>query len=123
MVVLIDGVDLRVGADFREFFLLFFLLLFLLAGIGALETSIVNFVDLRHGFHHALGAGGSARRGVTFGMDTPGRRKSYQAEPDGARVLWCYGQSQNPHPVASRDKDGAPSGIFRLTVLGSVSKS
>ena len=95
-MVLIGGVDLRVGADFREFFLLFFLLLFLLAGIGALQTSIINFVDVQYRFHRALGAGGSARREVTFGMDTPGRRKSYQAEPDGARVLWCYGQSQNP---------------------------
>ena len=63
MVVLVDGVDLRVGADFREFFLLFFLLLFLLAGIGALETSIVNFVDVQHRFHRALGAGGIREEG------------------------------------------------------------
>src|SRR5437899_11112983 len=63
MVVLVAGVDLRVGADFREFFLLFFLLLFLLAGIGALETSIVNFVDVQHRFHRALGAGGIREEG------------------------------------------------------------
>jgi hypothetical protein len=89
MVGLIDGADLRVGADFRGFFLLFFVLLFLLllAGIGSLETSVVNFVDLQQGFHHALERVGSARRGVTFGMDTPERRKSYQAEPNGARAL------------------------------------
>jgi len=68
MVVLIDGMDLRVGADFREFFLLFFLLLFfLLVGIGALETSVVNFVDHpQHSFHHALGAGGSRGEGSDF---------------------------------------------------------
>jgi hypothetical protein len=61
MVVLVDGADLRVGADFREFFLFVFLLLFflfLLAGIGSLETSDVNFVDLQHGFHRAMGPGG-----------------------------------------------------------------
>ena len=64
MVVLIDGVDLRVGADFREPFLFFVLLLFfLLAGIGALETSIVNFVDVQHRFHRALGAGGIREEG------------------------------------------------------------
>jgi hypothetical protein len=60
---------LRVGADFRGFFLFFFvlfffvlfffvLLFFLLAGIGSLETSDVNFVDLQHGFHRAMGPGG-----------------------------------------------------------------
>jgi hypothetical protein len=66
MVVVIDGAALLrdLVKDFREFFLLFFLLLFfLLAGIGSLETSDVNFVDLQHGFHHAPERAGSTRRG------------------------------------------------------------
>lgn len=65
MVVVIEAVDLRVGADFRESFLLFFLL-FLLAGIGSFETSDVNFVHLQHSFHHALGAGGIREEGSDF---------------------------------------------------------
>jgi hypothetical protein len=68
MVVAIVRAVLRVGTDFREFFLLFLPLFFLLAGIGSLETSDVNFVHLKHGFHHALGTGG------TFCMQTPARR-------------------------------------------------
>ena len=69
MVVVIDGAALLrdLAADSREFFLLFFLLLlFLLVGIGALETSVVNFVDLRHGLHHALGMGGIGEKGSDF---------------------------------------------------------
>ena len=82
MVVAIDA-DLRVRADFREFFLLFFLLLFfLLAGITRL-TSDVNFVDLQHGFHHAPGAGGIGEEGSDIWHGTPGRRKSYQPEGGG----------------------------------------
>jgi hypothetical protein len=66
-VVVIDGADLRVGADFRKFFLLFFFLLFfLLAGIGSLETSDVNFVHLQHSFHRALGAVGIREEGSDF---------------------------------------------------------
>jgi hypothetical protein len=58
---------LRDGTDLRELFLLFFLLLFfLLAGIGSLETSVVNFADLRYGFHHGPGSGGIHEAGSNF---------------------------------------------------------
>jgi hypothetical protein len=92
---------LRVGLDFRElFFLPFLLLFFLLAGIGSLETSDVNFVDLQHGFHRPMVAGGSTRRGATSVMDTPGRRKSYQ--PDGACAVILRAESKPPTCSKSR---------------------
>jgi hypothetical protein len=138
-MVVIDGAALlrNLGVEFREFLLFFLLLFFLLAGIGSLETSDVNFVDLQHGFHHPLGAGGIRKEGSDFQHGYSWARKSYQAERgdeangeifdsrnDGACAVWCKRQSQNPHPVTKvATRVGHPRVFFRLTMLRSMSKS
>lgn len=121
MVVLIDGADLLMGADFREFFLFFFLLLLLLAGIGALETSSVNFVDLQHGFHHAQGANAIREEGSDF-RHGYSRAEEIISGPTGHVCCDLRGKVNTPTAnVATRV--GHPRVFFSLTVLGSVSKS
>jgi hypothetical protein len=130
MVVVIDGAALLrdLAADFREFFLLFFLL-FLLAGIGSLETSDVNFVHLQHSFHHALGAGAIRDEGSDFRHGYSWAEEIISARAWG-RSQWGKiseskssevsreQKSTSPPCRKNHDKAGAPSVIFPLDGVG-----
>ena len=128
MVVVIDGAALLrdLAADFREFFLLLVLLLFfLLAGIGALGTSVVNFVDHpQRGSHHALEAGRICEEGSDFRHGYSGAEEIISARTLGTELIEEISDSRNDCVCAVMlEAKSTPHGIFCLTVLGLVSKS
>src|ERR1700752_1298222 len=120
IVVSIDGADLRVETGFREFFLLFFLLLFFLpAGIGSLETSVINFVDhLQHGFHHAPGANEIRKERSDFRHGYSWRRNDISPSPTARVCCGATGKVEIP-TLSQKSRQGwAPSGIFPLDGVG-----